>query len=100
MVVVNLHMGALVDDFHVVAPLVIGCEIGEELCVGLAQEIQTDVGEHYAPTVSRVRWILFVNAYLMAWVVLLRQQREVQSSGAPTNNGDLHSLVPSSRFCH
>ena len=89
-VVVNLHARALVDDFQVVAPLVAGGELGMELRVRLAEEIESDVREDHAPSVGRIRRILFVDLDVETRVVLLREQREIQPGRASADNRDLH----------
>ena len=95
MVALHLDARALMHDFHVIAALVMRDEPAEELQIGLAQEGQADVREHHAPAIGGALRVLLVDRDLVAGVVLLGKQREIQAGRAGADDGDLHlSALP------
>src|SRR2546427_6901463 len=96
MIAADLDVLAAVDDVEIVATLVIRSELTEEFLVGVAQEREPHVREHDSPPIRRVARILFVDANLMARVVLFHQQRQVQSSRSSADDGNFHDRSPRS----
>jgi hypothetical protein len=97
MIAVNLHMRTAMHDIHVIAALVVGREILEELRIRVAQEIQPDIGEHHAPAIGRIGRILLVNVDVECRVILLGEKREIESARSTTNHGDPHDWFLCSR---
>jgi hypothetical protein len=93
MVAVDAHALPLVYDFDVLATLLAADELQKELFVGCADRVQGDAGEHHAPAVGRIPWILLDNMDAVFRMPLLEQVREVQAGGAATDHQDLHRLL-------
>src|SRR5216684_1464749 len=93
-VALKRNVDAAMDDLHVVAALMPGGKFAVELLVGLAQEGESDAREDDTPAIGRVGGILLVDADLVARIVLLHEECEIEAGGPATDDSDLHGRSP------